>query len=135
MRKPLTSVFVVVSLIACSLSGLASAQTPRELKNAAKVRASVAKFGSGPKVRVIVLLADGDTVKGYVKSIGEDSFIVELAKNEGPLQIPYMQVKEIRKKPTTGSLIAMIAGAGAASVGILYLTGFLLSKCAPCMGP
>src|SRR4030088_3119335 len=130
MPKNLITVFVVVSLIACSLCGLASAQTPRELKNAAKVRARVAKLGAGPKVRVIVELADGDTVKGYVKSIGEDSFVVELAKNEGPLQIPYMQVKEIRKKPTTGALVAMIAGAGAAGVGILYLTGFLLSKCA-----
>ena len=50
MRKQLTSVFVVVSLMACSLGGLASAQTPRELKNAAKVRARVAKLGAGPKV-------------------------------------------------------------------------------------
>jgi hypothetical protein len=70
MLKQLSSVLVVVSLIGCSLCGLASAQTPKVLKNAAKV----AKLGSGPKVRVVVRLADGDTVKGYVKSIGEDSF-------------------------------------------------------------
>jgi hypothetical protein len=73
-------------------------------------------------------------VKGYVKSIGEDSFVVGLAKNAGLVQIPYLQVKEIRKKPTTGSLIALIGGASAASVGLLYLSSFLLSKCSPCIG-
>ena len=132
MLRRFLSAIIAALMIAFANFVPVSAQTPtmNELQRAAKIKSRVSKLGSGPKVKVIVELEDGETIKGYVSSIADDSFVVE--EDSGPADIPYLQVKAIRKKPSTGLIVATAAGA---TVGLIYLAGFLLSKCSPCIGP
>ncbi len=109
--------------------------TKKELQKAEKIKSKVAGLGSGPKVRIIVELLGDETIKGYVSSIGEESFVVERSKGHGPREIFYAQVKEVRKKPSTGFRVAEIGAVAGTVVGLFYLSGFLLSKCSPCIGP
>ncbi len=107
--------------------------TPAELQQIAKTKNKVAKLGSGSQVKVLVRLEGGEMLKGYVKSIAAENFILETS--EGPQEISYFQVKEIYKKPSTGQIAAVVGLSGAAAVGMLYGVGYLLRKCSACMGP
>ena len=137
MLKQFMSASLTASLIALISFVPLNAQTltTKELQKAEKIKSKVAGLGSGPKVRVIVGLLGDETIKGYVSSIGEESFVVERSESVGPREIFYAQVKEVRKKPSTGFLVAEVGAAAGTVVGLFYLSGFLLSKCSPCIGP
>lgn len=135
MRRQFLSATMAVLL--SGIAGLAQliAQTPKEIRKAESVKAKVARLGTGPRVRVIVKLEGGETIKGYVSSIAEDSFVVERPADRGPRQVSYRMVKEVNKKPSTGRIMAGIGLVAATTVGLLYLSAYLLSKCSPCIGP
>jgi hypothetical protein len=132
MCRKLLSLILAILLI--SLNGLTLVKGQESKDKAEAIKSKIAKFGVGPKVNVVVKLEDGETVKGYVSSIAEDSFVVERQGNRGSEQIAYGQVKDVRKKHAAGYVIAAIGAAAGTTVGLLYLTGFLLSKCSPCVG-
>lgn len=134
MRRQFLSAAMAVLL--SGITGLAPlvAQTPKELRKAESIKAKVAKLGTGPRVRVIVELEGGETIKGYISSIADDSFVVERPADRGPRQISYRMVKEVNKKPSTGRIIAAVGVVAGATVGLLYLTSYVLSKCGPCIG-
>lgn len=48
--------------------------------------------------------------------------------------VAYTEVKEIRREPSTGTVVAMVAGGVGAGIGALYLLSYGLSKCGPCIG-
>jgi hypothetical protein len=133
--KSFLSILLTFALSTFVVVPLANPQTytPAELQQIAKAKNKVAKLGSGSQVKVIVRLEGGETLKGYVSSIGADGFVLETS--QGPQDIPYFQVKEINKKPSTGQIVAVVGLTGAAAVGIVYGAGYLLSKCSPCIGP
>ena len=135
MRRQFLSATLAVLL--SGITGLAPlvAQTPKEIRKAESIKAKIARLGTGPGIRVIVKLEGGETIKGYVSSIAEDSFVVERPADRGPRQISYRRVKEVNKKPSTGRIIAAVGVVAGTTVGLLYLTGYLLSKCGPCIGP
>ena len=113
----------------------AQTRTMKELQQIAKIKARAASFSNEPKTKVVVELADGETIKGSVRSIADDSFVVENFDGSGTTEIAYLQVKDIRKKPAKGLIAGEVAAAAGATVGLLYLTAFMLSKCSPCIGP
>ena len=134
MTKKLLIAIVVTSLGVATFFTNTAAQTltMQELQKIEKTKNKVARFVADPKPHVIVELEGGETVKGTVASMASDSFAIE-TKNGDLREIGYLQVKDIRKKPGAGYWVAVAGATGAASVGALYLTAYLLSKCGRCM--
>lgn len=64
-------------------------------KLAAKVKAGIAKLGTGKESLVKVKLRDKTKISGYVSEITEDDFTVVQANNSAT-KIPYSQVKQVQ---------------------------------------
>jgi hypothetical protein len=80
-------------------------QTP-QTPDSSTVENQVKKFGVGKSVKV--KLVGGEQLSGHIRSIGADSFTVQIAKTSTQRPIPYSQVTEI-KDP--GPLMWMLIGA------------------------
>jgi hypothetical protein len=133
MSRKLLSIITTALLI--NVMGVlpAAAQTPsaKELLRTSKLKAKVESFG--PRTLVIVELADGANLKGYVSSVTDDGFAVADARNGASIAVAYAEVKDVRKKPSTAFLAAEVAAAVGAGAGMLYLFGYALSKCSVCI--
>jgi len=136
MIKNLLTALVMMSLGVATFwtEGSAQTLTNQELQRIEKTKSKVARFMADPKPHVIVELEGGETVKGTVASMASESFVIE-SKDKDSREIRYLQVKDIRKKPGAGYWVAAAGLTGATIVGAGYLAGYLLSKCAACIGP
>ena len=119
--------YVLISALFASLfvapCAYASSQEKKALERAAKVKAAVAKLGTGPDARIAVKLRDKTTVAGYVSQVGDDSFVVTDLKTSATATVPYLNVEQARGKGlSTGAKIAIGAGIG---VGAIFLIGYL----------
>ena len=65
-------------------------------KSAVKVKAAVAKLGTGPDARIEITLRDKTKLKGYVSEANEERFIVVDGKTGAATQITYPQVKQVK---------------------------------------
>ena len=83
----------------------------------AKVKAQVAKRGTGEKARITVELRDHKEVKGYVSQAGEDNFVVTDQKTGTKTTIPYRDVAQVKGK---GLPLAAKIGIGG-GVGVVVL--------------
>src|ERR1043166_9978031 len=66
--------------------------------NAEKVRAAVAKRGTGPKAKVTVKLKDKTKLKGYINNASGDSFTLSEAKTGQVRTFAYTDVAEVKKQ-------------------------------------
>jgi Na+/serine symporter len=79
VRKGFLSVLTAALMIgfASVASSNAQTRTMKDMQRSAKVKSKVVNFGTEPRVKVVVELEDGETIKGYVGTIADDSFVVE----------------------------------------------------------
>lgn len=92
---------------------------------AEKVKASVAKRGTGPKAKVNVKLKDKTKLKGYITQAGSDSFVLSDSETGQPRTLSYADVAEV-KKPGGLSLVAKIGigvGVAVGALALLYVIG------------
>jgi hypothetical protein len=96
-RKPL-SLALALLLIATitTVSALVQSQTERQSTQAEKIKAKVAKTGTGKRAAVTVKLKDDTKLKGYIGEIAQDHFSVVDPKHGTVNQIPYDQVQQIK---------------------------------------
>lgn len=134
MPKKFLSIVAIALLInlICALPLYAQTPAAKELLKVSKLKAKVESFG--PKTAVVVQLEDGANLKGYVSSITDQGFAITDLKSSATIALAYTEVKNISKKPSTGAVVAMIAAGVGAGIGGLYLLGYGLSKCGPCIG-
>lgn len=125
-------IIIVVVLSLISYPALGPAQSARDILRASKVKAKVESLGPGTSV--IVDFTNGDTLKGDLGVITDDGFSVADRKTGAATLVSFNEVKTVHKKASHGVLAVEIAAAAGAAVGLLYLTGFALSKCSPCIG-
>jgi hypothetical protein len=87
---------------------------PREEERARlveKVRAGVARLGTGTQARVEVKLLDRSKLKGYISEAGEDHFVVVGAGTGVATPVSYPQVAQVKgNNLSTGVKIAITAG-------------------------
>jgi hypothetical protein len=103
--------------------------TSKEARFAAKVKASIAKLGTGPEAGVEVKLRDKTKLKGYVQAANENSFSVVDEKTGNTTDVPYPQVKSVKgNNLSTGAKIAI-------GVGIAVLVIFALLIANDKIGP
>ncbi len=120
-------------LLQISLSS-AAAQTPDT--EIAKVKAQLARRGTGEKAKVKIELRDKTKVKGYIGRMGEDDFTIFDVKSQAQTTIAYRDVAKVKGWGLTrGVKIGVIVGAVA--VGAIVITGIVvavgLRDC--CFGP
>ena len=96
------------------------ARTNQSDRKAAKVKADVAKRGTGEKARVVVKLQDGSKLKGHVSQAGNDSFTLTDSKSGQTRTLSYNDVAQI-KEPGGLPLGAKIGLGMGALVGVLAL--------------
>lgn len=94
-------------------------QEGAEAARAAKVKADVAKRGTGEKARVTVELRDGRKVRGYVSGAGENDFAVTDPKTGQATTLGYGEVSRVSGRGMSkGAKIGLIVGIG---VGVAAL--------------
>ncbi len=103
----------------------AFAQTGQRQSPVEKVKAAVAKRGTGKKARVTVKLQDGSKLKGYISQAADDSFTLTDAKTGQTRILTYGEVTEIKKQGglSLGVKIAIGLGIAVGALALLYGIG------------
>jgi hypothetical protein len=104
-------------------SNFAKPNAEKEAQLAARVKAAVAKVGTGPSARIEIKLSDGTRLKGHVSETAEDHFVIVDDKTGAATAVPYPQVKQVRgNNLSTGAKIVIGV---AVVIGVLALVGWL----------
>ena len=122
MWKRLFSIGLVVLLIQAGTSLLAP-DVARAQSDAStdKVKAAVARRGTGPKAKVTVKLKDNTRLKGFITQSGNDFFTLSDSNSGQQRTLAYADVAEV-KKPGGLSWPAKIGIGVGIGVGVLALT-------------
>lgn len=92
---------------------------------AEKVKAAVAKRGTGPKAKVTVKLKDKTRLKGFISNAGGDSFTLSDLKSGQVRTLAYSDVAEVKKQGglSLAAKIGIGVGAGVGALALLYAIG------------
>lgn len=115
----LLSVLLVHALGFTSLANDSAAESSKRAMLASKVKAGVARLGTGASSRVRVVLYDKTSYDGYISEIGEDHFVVTDAKTGATAPIDYREVKGIKGNNLSAGAKIGIGVAIVAAVGIV----------------
>lgn len=86
----------------------AETKVEKEAKFIEKVKADIAKLGTGKDSRIQVKLKDGTKLKGYIGQINENSFVVIDERSGAPTEVPYPKTKQVKgNNLSTGVTIAL----------------------------
>lgn len=96
MFRKYVSLALVGLLLNLTFYSTAMANTEKEAKFAEKVKANIAKLGTGQDAKIEIKLKDGTKLKGYVSEVKESSFIVMNEKTGMTSEVPYPQVKQVK---------------------------------------
>ncbi|MBI1764513.1 MAG: hypothetical protein HYR56_24070 [Acidobacteria bacterium] len=127
MFKPSLSVVLMSVLVfapALTPSVLAETSAEKNAAHAAKMKAEIAKLGTGPDAQLAVKLRDKTKLTGYVSQTNAASFVLTDAKTGIATDVPYANVTQAKgKNLSTGVKIAITAGV---IFGVLLLTWFIV---------
>lgn len=119
MFKKLLS-FVLVGLlmqVGFSQPVAASTKPEKEAQFVEKVKAGIAKLGTGADARVEVKLRDKRKLKGYVSAASAESFTVVDAKTGAATEVAYPQVQGVKgNNLSEGARIAIVVGVVAVAI-------------------
>jgi hypothetical protein len=92
----------------------------KQARYAEKIRAGIARLGTGEQARVRVKLRDKTQLDGYVGEAAEQDFVIVSAKTGTATRVPYAQVKQVQgNNLSTGAKIAIGLGILAAILALL----------------
>lgn len=132
-KKVLSSVLVALVLNAVGVIPTYARQGQgKDARLIEKVKENVRKLGTGTVARVEVKLLDNRKLKGYIKEVGEDSFVVVDEKTGAATTVDYTQVKQVKGRNrltaakvglTIGKGVAIVAGVAAIFllIGIIFV--------------
>lgn len=120
MLKKICSLALAALLLqAAAVPAFAATKTEKEAQRAEKVRARIAKLGTGSGARVKLELRDGTKLEGYVSEAGAEGFVVTDRAGRATT-VAYPQVGKAKgNNLSTGAKIAIGAGVAAAVVLLL----------------
>lgn len=98
MFKKLLSLMLAILIMNVGLAQTVNANTnaEKEAKFAEKVKAGIAKLGTGTEARVEVKLKDKTKLKGYVSEANADSFTVIDEKTGAATEVAYSNAKQVK---------------------------------------
>ena len=107
-KKALSLLFAGLAInLLCVLPPVASA---RPQSKAEKVKAAVAKLGTGPDTRVEVNLGNRVVHKGHVAEATENDFVVNEPKTGVTVRVPYSQVRSLKGRDAAGNRVSVSSG-------------------------
>jgi hypothetical protein len=128
MFKHTLSIALIFTLLfgyAAVPSVAAKSKAEKAAEHAAKVKAQITQFGTGPDARLSVKLRDKTKLSGYVSQANADSFVITDPKTGVSTEVPYPNVVQAKgKNLSTGAIIAISA---AIAVGATLLVLFILA--------
>jgi hypothetical protein len=115
---------ILIHAATSAQTALAGAKTDKPTRLAEKVRAGIAKLGTGPSALVEVKLRDKTQVSGYISEADANSFVVTEAKTGASVPVAYTDVTKVRgHNLSTGAKIGIgIAIGFALTAAIIFLT-------------
>ena len=96
MFRKYISLALVGLLLNLTFYSTAMANTEKEAKFAEKVKANIAKLGTGKDAKVEIKLKDGTKLKGYVSEVKDSGFVLTNENTGISNEIPYLQVKQVK---------------------------------------
>lgn len=115
------ALIVILSNLVGFTSTVSGTTTEKESQFADRVKASIAKLGTGPEARVELKLRDGTKLKGYIAEIAADHFVVADAKTGVTTAVQYPQVKKVKgNNLSTGAQIAIAAIVALAVIVLIF---------------
>jgi len=92
---------------------LAADATAKEAASTEKVKAAIAKLGTGPSAQVEIKLRDKSKLKGYIKEANEERFVLVSDTTGAATEVAYPQVKQVKgNNLSTGAKVAIGVGIG-----------------------
>ena len=117
-RKALSAALLVLVIATTATVGSAQSRTQDDTPGPEKIRAEVAKLGTGKRARAEVIFKDDRKLKGYIGEISENSFTLVDPKRGTVTTISYDEVRQVKNRNHDGRHLAF---AGAAVVGTVVL--------------
>jgi hypothetical protein len=98
MLKKLVSIVLASLLVqvACARTVVANTGAEKEARAIEKLKAGLAKLGTGKEARVEVKLKDKTKLKGYLSEVADDHFVVIDAKSGEATKVLYPQVGQVK---------------------------------------
>ena len=126
MLKKFLILAMATLLIQMTVPRGAIARTPseKEVRSAEKIKAGIAKIGTGKQALVKVTLRDGRNLAGYLSEAYEDRFVIVDPKLGVSTTVAYPQVKQVRRNNLSGGAWAVIV------VGLLVAVGVVVAVAA-----
>ena len=125
MRTYLICLLASVLVVAGISKPVAAQQSNSEGVLIEKVKAKVAKLGTGEKAKATVILKDGTKKKGYIGQASSDDFVLRDRKTDSPTTIRYTDVAKVEsnKGHSTARNLGLGIGIGAgAFLAILLIS-------------
>ncbi|HKC63418.1 MAG TPA: hypothetical protein VKB86_07265, partial [Pyrinomonadaceae bacterium] len=113
MFKKLLAIALVTLMlhVTYSQTALAHGNPEKDARFTEKVKAGIAKLGTGKDALVKIKLRDGSKLNGYISEANEDNFVVVDQKTNVPTTIPYPQVKQVKgNNLSSGAWVAIGIG-------------------------
>ena len=123
MKKLFSLLLILLLVHTPSYLSAVSAKSPseKEARLTEKVKAGIARLGTGPEARIKLKLRDGRRVEGYISQINESAFVVMDTKTNTATTVSYPQVKQVKGNNLSSGVKFAI---GAAVVVVLLLILF-----------
>ncbi len=117
-KKVCSLVLSALLLQAAAIPAFAATSAEKEAKRGEKVRAQLAKLGTGTDARIRLILRDKTKLEGFVSEAGAESFVVTDSAGKATA-VAYPQVSKARgHNLSTGAKIGIGIGIG---VGVTLL--------------
>lgn len=117
-RQALSAALLVLLIIMTATIGFSQSRTQDDKTEPEKIRAKVAKLGTGKRARAEVVAKDDRRLKGYIGEISENGFTLVDPKRGTVTTISYDEVRQVKNRNHDGRHLAF---AGAAMVGAIVL--------------
>ncbi len=124
MFKTILSLFLITLLITCVGVKViyADSKEEKQARFTEKVKAGIARLGTGEPARVKVKLSNKTKLNGYISEAGDENFVVVDAKTGAATRIAYADVQQVKgNNLSTGAKIAIGLGILAAILVILLI--------------
>lgn len=130
LRKALSVLLAgLIIQLACAYPAFAGTVSKKDYERAEKVRAGIARLGTGPDARVKVKLRDRTKLEGYVSWAGSEQFTVTDVKTGAATSVEYSQVKQVKgNNLSTGAKIAIGVGIGVGVAILIFALVFIANE-------
>ena len=101
-----------IMMVTSGRMALAASARDKEAALTEKVKAAIAKLGTGPSAQAEITLRDKSKLKGYIKEANEEHFIL-VHQTGDATEVAYPQVKKVTgNNLSTGAKVAIGVGIG-----------------------